>query len=200
MSEVAAQTDARPRRRADAERSIAAILDAAVDVLARRPDASMSEIAAAAGLTRQTVYAHYQSRDALLTAVAQRALAHTLAAIDAAEPEHGPPVEALDRLTAAWWSTVARHARVLDALAAGYPSHDAVHDFHAPILERLERLIRRGQRTRHFDRRLTAGWLAAAFLALIHAAAEEVAGGRIDPAQAGRALERTIPRVFGVDR
>src|SRR5687767_8588611 len=92
-----------PRRRADAERSIAAIHDAAVGVLADRPEASMSEIAAAAGVARQTVYAHYASREALLVAVAERALAQTLAAIDGADVGSGPPAAALDRLVAAWW-------------------------------------------------------------------------------------------------
>lgn len=186
------------RRRADAQRNIAAILDAGVQVLAERPDASMGEIASAARVTRQTVYAHYRSREALLAAVAERALAEALAAIDAAEPDRGPPAEALERLIAAWWSTVARHARVLDSLATVYPSAEAIHDLHAPILERLERLVRRGQRAGDFNRGLAPSWLAAAFLGLIHTAADEVAGDRLDATAAGRALAQTIPRVFGV--
>ena len=195
MSEVVSR---RRRRRADAERSIATILDAAVGVLSERPDASMAEIAAAAGVARQTVYAHYQAREALLAAVAERALSQALEAIDAAEPERGPPIEALDRLVAAWWETVARHARVLEALAATYPSAEAVHDFHSPILERIEGLVRRGQRARDFDHRLPTNWLVVAFLGLMHTAAEEVAAGRIDATDAGRALQRSILRVFGV--
>jgi AcrR family transcriptional regulator len=182
--------------RADAERSIAAILDAAVDVLGQRPDASMTEIAAAAGVARQTVYAHYASRGALLDAVAERALAQTVAAIDAAEPERGPPAEALERLTHAWWESVERHARVLEALAAAFPGSAEVHDFHAPILERLERLIGRGQESGAFDRDLSPRWIATAFLALMHAAAEDVAAGRNTPGEAHRELARTIPRVF----
>jgi AcrR family transcriptional regulator len=185
------------RRRSDAERSIATILDAAVQVLARRPDASMAEIAAAAGVARQTVYAHYESREALLTAVAERALGQAVAAIDAADPEAGPPAGALERLVAAWWETIERHALVIEALAADSPREE-LHAFHSPILERLERLVRRGQRAGDFDRRLPAGWLAAAFLGLMHVAAEEVAAGRISAQEALRALERTVPRLFGV--
>ena len=54
------------RRRSDARRSIDAILAAARTVLGERPDAGMADVAAAAGVTRQTVYAHFASRDALL--------------------------------------------------------------------------------------------------------------------------------------
>jgi AcrR family transcriptional regulator len=187
-----------PRRRADAERNVAAILDAAVVLLAERPEASMAELAAAAGVARQTVYAHYASREALLEAVAERALAEAVAAIDGAEPQRGPPAEALDRLVAAWWGAVARHARVLDALAGAFAGATEVHDLHAPILERLLGLVRRGQEAGAFDRDAPAGWLAAAFLGLVHAAAEEVAAGRLAEDEAGRALAASVRRVFGL--
>ena len=177
--------------RADAERSIAAILDAAVPVLAERPDAGVGAIAKAAGVARQTVYAHFSSREALLQAVAERALEQTLKAIDAAEPERGDAREALDRLVRAWWESVARHARVLEALAATLPSRDEVHAFHAPVLQRVEALAARG------DFAGTPGWLAAGFLALMHAAADEVAAGRLTEQQAGDALQDSIPRLFG---
>ena len=176
------------KRRADAERSIAAILDAAVDVLADRPDAGLGEIAKAAGVVRQTIYAHFPSRDDLLEAVAQRALTRTLAAIDATEPETGSPTEALARLVRAWWASVAPHARVLEALASISPSREALHAFHEPVLARLDALLARGD----FDRSVPSTW----FLALMHAAADDVAAGRLDETAAAAALERAIPNLF----
>jgi AcrR family transcriptional regulator len=195
MSEIGAT---RSPLRADAERNVAAILDAAVELVAERPDASMAELASAAGVARQTVYAHYRSRDALLAAVAKRARAEALAAIDAAEPERGPPVEALERLIPAWWRTVERHARVLETLAPTFADAAEAHAFHAPILDRVERLVRRGRRAGDFDREPPVAWSVAAFRGLMHTAAEEVAAGRMASDAAGRALERTVPRVFGV--
>ena len=185
------------RRRADAERSIAAIVDAAIEVLSERPAASMEEIAAAAGLARQTIYAHYPSREALLRAVVDRALAQTVAAIDAAEPDEGTPVDALDRLVSASWQTLERYPLLMDLRAPLTPAEE--HALHGPILERLERLIRRGQRAGDFDRRLTPAWLLAAFLGLAHAAAQEVAAGRLSAEDASRTLRESVRRVFGAD-
>jgi AcrR family transcriptional regulator len=183
------------RRRADAERSIAAILDAAIEVLSERPAASMEEIATAAGLARQTVYAHFPSREALLQAVGDRALEETVAAIDAAEPSKGPAVEALDRLVSASWQTLERYPLLMNLRAPLTP--DQEHALHGPILERLERLIERGQRAGDFDRRLSPAWLLAAFLGLAHAAAEEVAAGRLSTEEASGSLRRSVARVFG---
>jgi AcrR family transcriptional regulator len=192
-----ARTEPAERRRADAERNIAAILDAAVELLADRPEASMGEIAAAAGVARQTVYAHYTSREALLAAVAERARSQTLAAIDAAELDRGSPTEALERLTRAWWGSVNRHARVLEALASAFSHSEEIHHFPAPILERIAALVRRGQRSGDFDPEQSVDWLTVSFLALVHAAADEVAAARIDGDDALAALQRTVPRVFG---
>ncbi|OEV21023.1 TetR family transcriptional regulator, partial [Streptomyces nanshensis] len=77
-------------RRADARRSRASILDAAIRLLNERPDASVEAVATAAGVTRQTVYAHFPSRERLLAATLDRLTERTAAAMAAAEPDSGP--------------------------------------------------------------------------------------------------------------
>jgi AcrR family transcriptional regulator len=184
----------RRRKRADAERSITAVLDAAVVVLGERPHASIEDVAKAAGLTRQTVYAHFPSRDALLGAVTDRALAETLAAIDEAEIDRGPAGEALDRLVDASWQTLERYPLLMD-LRAPLAAEEGLA-LHRPILERLERLVKRGQRAGEFELRLPPTWLLASFLALAHTAAEEVRAGRMSAEEAAIALKSSVARVF----
>lgn len=187
MSQLASQHENRTRRRADAERNIEAILDAAATLLSERPEASMAEIAVAAGVARQTVYTHYGSREELLGAVIERAIEETAAAMDAARLDKGPPAEALQRLIDAGWERLERHHRLRANPDA--PNPEQLFQQHAPILERLERLIRRGQRNGAFDRRLAPRWLLAASLGLFHAAADEVTAGRMTSDQAAAALK-----------
>ncbi|MGW3867651.1 TetR/AcrR family transcriptional regulator, partial [Streptomyces sp. NPDC005047] len=50
-------------RRADAQHNVAKILDAAIDCLSRSSDASVVQIAQAAGVGRVTLYGHFPSRE-----------------------------------------------------------------------------------------------------------------------------------------
>jgi AcrR family transcriptional regulator len=188
--------DRRRRRRSDAERSAAAVLDAAVEVLGRRPDATVEEIATAAGVTRQTVYAHFPSRPRLVSAVVDRMTAEALAALDAADVEGRPAVDVLlDWLDVTWRLydryPVVRHPSV----TAVDPDESARR--HAPVTARLERLVRRGQAAGEIDGTLGAAWLVSATVALGHAAGGEVAAGRMTTAQAATAMRHSVLRLFG---
>jgi AcrR family transcriptional regulator len=133
-----------PRRRADAQRSVARILDAAVDALASDPEASMAEIARQAGVVRATIYVHFPTRESLLEAVTERAISEVTRVIEAAEPQRGEAADALGRVVTAAWRALGRfHALV--AVNTRLP-HDELHRRHRPLLSILEPLIERGQR------------------------------------------------------
>jgi AcrR family transcriptional regulator len=178
------------RRRADAERSIEAIVQAAVAGFRRQPDVSMSEIAAAAGVGRVTLYAHFPSRRALIAAAAQRVLEDASGALDAADIDRGPAREALGRLVRAGWSVLDRSRGILAVERELAPS--VVRTHHHEVLEQMGRLIARGQADGVFRTDMPLSWLVATCYSLFHAAAEEVGEGRLDATDVEDVLEATI--------
>jgi AcrR family transcriptional regulator len=183
------------RRRSDARRSIDAIISAARTMLGERPDASMEDIAAAAGVSRQTVYAHFPSRDALIAALRYAAGAETVAAMDAARLDTIPPADALRQFLHIGWDLIHRNPHPLgSALTRNTPGSDEPHD---AGLARLEQIIRRGQRAGDFDRALPAPWLAVAIVGLFRAAAEQVAAGHLTASKAPTMVLESARRLCG---
>jgi AcrR family transcriptional regulator len=85
--------------RADAERSVRAILEAAEKVLAEDPAASVEQIAEAAGLARTTVHRRFASRQAIIDALAVSAKRELADSIQEAHLLHAPALVALHRTT-----------------------------------------------------------------------------------------------------
>jgi TetR/AcrR family transcriptional regulator, mexCD-oprJ operon repressor len=178
-------------RQATAQRNVAAILDAAEDLLERRARTSIAAVAARAGVSRVTVYAHFATWEAILEAVVERAVTRAVAAIEEARPEAGLPLEALDRVVALGWRELARNAAIAQAVAEQL-SPETITRTHQAALGRLTALIERGQADGSFRTDLPAGWLATAALALLHACGDEVRAGRLSPDEAPRTITVTI--------
>ena len=181
------------KRRADAERSSAAVLDAAARLLSRKPDAGIDEIAAAAGVVRQTVYAHFGSRHGLIAAVIDRITAEVAADLNAVDTT-GPPAEALRRWLAASWGVLDRYPVLLGPAAASAPAGDETAR-HEPVLGALTAILERGRQTGDFDAGPPIGWLLATVVALGHAAAHQVTSGRMGADEAGRAYRESVLRI-----
>src|SRR6266496_3120723 len=185
-----ASAQSKRRRRADAERSVVRILDAAVEALASDPEASMAEIARRVGVVRATIYVHFPTRESLLEAVTERAIAEVTQAMAAAEPERGDPAEALQRvLTAAWRELGRFHALV--GINTQLPQAE-LRRRHRPVLALLQPLIERGQRAGKFRSDIPAQWHLSMLLALIHAASGELQAKRLPTEEIESALVTTV--------
>ncbi|MGS2619879.1 TetR/AcrR family transcriptional regulator [Micromonospora sp. LZ34] len=181
-------------RRADAQRSIAAILEAAVNALSRNPDASVSEIAKAAGVGRVTLYGHFPNRADLVEAALAHAIEQGHAALDAVDLT-GDTRQALTRLIDSSWLLVNQSRSLLLAAQTVLPP-SRIRDLHAGPAERVEGLVKRGQDDGVFRSDLSTSWLIGVMHNVMHTAADEINAGRLDPDQAAAFITATVLAAF----
>jgi AcrR family transcriptional regulator len=170
---------------------------AAIRVLGDNPDASLEDIAGAAGVTRPTVYAHYRSRLGLLEAAVAHATDEAVAAMQAARPDEGPAPEALIRVLDAEWDAVDRYPFLWTVRSQGVGADDD-RELHGPVIEGLIGVVRRGQADGAFDPALSPDWLVAVLVAIAHAAGQEVGTGRMTVDGARSAIRHTVLNLLRV--
>lgn len=154
----------------------------------------MAEIASAAGVTRQTAYAHFGTREHLLESVRDELSRRAFAVLEAADLEAGTATEALGRFLAAARTLLAEQA----AFAHSDSAPEAEASRHVPIEQRLESLIRRGRESGEFAvGGLETGWLVAAVIALGHTADHQIRVGRMDARGAAKQFRSSVMRLCG---
>jgi AcrR family transcriptional regulator len=187
------------KRRADAERNIAAIVDAALALFAERADVSMTDVARAAGVGRVTLYGHFPSRENLLEAVVDRALANSVKLRDVAEDATVPADEVLVRLARTAWRTLHRHRR-LRAVAVAEIGEQRLRSRHdrAGLTDLLAALVTRGQQEGTIRTDLPAEWIIAMYYSTMHTAADEVAVGWLTADEVPDVLAATLASMLTV--
>src|SRR3954470_3005250 len=178
------------RRRSDADRSVQAILDAALAALASDPEASMAEIARRAGVVRATIYTHFPTRESLLDAVMEEATGQVADAIRDAEPGRGEPKEALERVLLATWQQLSQFHNVL-AINTNRLSVKELRRRHLPMTSQLVPLVERGQAAGVFRDDVSAEWQIAVVRAIVHTASAELQAGRLSQADVERTMLTT---------
>ncbi|MFE1028060.1 TetR/AcrR family transcriptional regulator [Streptomyces sp. NPDC058818] len=140
------------------------MLRAAERELGRDPDSSLTEIAAAAGVARRTLYGHFAGRDALVGGLVEEAAAAVLRAIggtDAPAPDDDPAV-ALARFVLGLWPIGDRYGALIALAHHRGLGREGVSAILAPARDRLAGILARGRRTGVFHTAVPAGVLGAA--------------------------------------
>jgi TetR/AcrR family transcriptional regulator, mexCD-oprJ operon repressor len=185
-------------RRAVADRNRSGILDATERLLAKRTPLSMAAIAAEAGVSRPTLYAHFKTLPDVVEAAVKRLVDDSMATIEASNPDEGPAPEALERMLEASWTQLASY----DALVRGASEHlsqGLVNRTHAPLMARTSGVIERGRAEGSFRSDLPVEWLVSVYYSLIHSADELARSRRIRRADVLAMLKGTIRELLTSD-
>ncbi|QMU96813.1 TetR/AcrR family transcriptional regulator [Microbacterium esteraromaticum] len=183
--------------RSDARANRAGILDAARSTLAIDPHASVDVIARSAGLSRRTLYGHFDDRDALIRELivtgAQRfnAIAESVTDPDARI--------ALARLAARLWQEAA-HVQFIAALALDEAHVEHTADALAPLRRAVSQLVQRGQDDGSFRADLAAPTLSRLIeeVARTVVARTVVAGTDATSSGAANLAVRTVLSIAGL--
>ena len=163
-------------RHALRERVAAEILAAAARVLATAGDgASMSDVAAAAGIARGTLYRYFPTRQALVERLRDVAIGDAAARLQASRVDQVDPLEGLER-------TIRAFVDVGDVFVVGARDRrrPGGADFDASIMRPLRALIERGQLAGLIRDDMNAAWLSETLLGLILAGTSATHLGKED--------------------
>ncbi|MFE4772759.1 TetR/AcrR family transcriptional regulator [Streptomyces sp. NPDC056713] len=192
MTRQRQQTDQQAKRplRADTERTVQAILEAAERVLAANPAATMEQLAQAAGVARTTVHRRFATREALLDELTGWAARQFADAVDTARPDAAPPLVALYQVTANVLRVKTDWSFAMNRAADD--AHPEAARIHAEVRATCVRLFRRAQQADVLRPDIDLDWTRRVYYALIHEAAKEGAGGDDADALATRVVDTLL--------
>jgi TetR/AcrR family transcriptional regulator, mexCD-oprJ operon repressor len=143
-------------------RVAAAILEAAAGVLAAREQASMGDVAEAAGVARATLYRYFPTREALLDELGRFALEQTGDQLEAANLDGVPVADAFERAV----RTLVGVGDYFVVLARERPEAEE-GNFDRRVVGPLRTLIGRGQAEGQIRDDVPASWLIESLLSLV---------------------------------
>ena len=164
------------------------ILERAAAVLAEGHGRTMQEIADMSGIGRTTLYRRFRTREDLLRAIFQQAIAETSEAVLAANPDEGDPREAFRRVIEELLKIGDKY-RVLFQERTSHTEHvEGKEDF----LDTLRELVRRAQRDGVIDPQVPVDWVLGSMGAMVATAIRLVGTGELARNHASDLVARTL--------
>jgi AcrR family transcriptional regulator len=187
---------AKQAMRADAERTMRTILEAAEGVLSKNPSASMEQIAEAAGVARSTVHRRFATRDALVDALTEWAAQQFADSVEAANPDSTPPIVALYVVTANVLRTKMSWGF---AMSRGVPAGTATARIHEDVSHRCVQLFERCKESGIMRADVDTGWARRVYYSLIEESTRD-ASDRDNPDEMASKIVDTLLRGVGTPR
>lgn len=164
------------------------ILERTAAVLAEGHGRTMQEIADMSGVGRTTLYRRFRTREDLLRAIIQQAIAETTEAVLAAKTDEGDPRDAFLRVVEQFLDIGERY-RVLFQEKTAHMAHIENKD---SILEQLRGLVVRAQREGAIDPMLPVDWVIGSMGAMVATAIRLIGTGELARNHAAGLVTRTL--------
>ncbi|MFI6394460.1 TetR/AcrR family transcriptional regulator [Nonomuraea sp. NPDC050547] len=148
-----------------------AILDAAFSTLTGNSGASLSDVAAAAGVGRTTIHRYFPERTDLITAMSEDLLEKIALATGRARLTDGPAIQVLDRLLQEYFEL---GDYLMLAFTEPHLIDSADWESETPSDRELIAMIERGREEGSVDARMPASWVQQVMWALLYAAWQQI--------------------------
>ena len=165
------------------QKSRAAIVEASIQLLLSNPDASMSEIALAAGVGRATLYRHFETRDELIKALTLLCLEET---DEVLKPVKDNNLKGLEAIVESIKVIVpmAERFRFLMSLTSIGEADPTINRAYRRQLNELIGYVEDGKKAGEIAQSIPTDWVVASYDALLNAAWTLVQYNKLETDQA----------------
>lgn len=180
-------------QRLDARRNREQVIEAALGLLARNPDASMQEVADASRVGRTTVYRHFQTKDELISALLRQSVEHTWREAQVVFERGEPLAETLAKLSRAMVAIGVRYRFMLNySTLVSADLKTSRHTVDSPIRAYFLACQERGE----IRDDLPIQWIMSSYQALSLVAMQDLAAGFDDEEEAARLLGESLAAIL----
>lgn len=179
--------------RSDSKRNRESVIDAAMEVIAAEPGASMAAIAEHSGLGRTTVYRHFATRDELLRAIYERAVREATEATSEVISKGLSTRETLLRLGPAIIAIPHRFSFLAGTKSIG---GDVILQGTLDPSQPMRRFIRGAQARGEIDSSVSTQLILSSINGLASGLATELHAGRVEADRAGEILGEMLVKLL----